>query len=117
MDDGFRMDPARIRAVSPRFNQLGEELLQQVREAERQLTALGKPWGDDEMGAEFEKRYAGHATKANQSFVQVASALAGIGDLTRKMADNVERVDEDAAEAVGSMDDEMGRVEGRSRLL
>lgn len=90
MHGGFQQDPVHIRSLAPRFEEAGQTLLRAVQAAQTELVRLGRPWGQDETGNGFEETYRPSSNRLLPAFDALARALAGIGAVSERMADNLQ---------------------------
>lgn len=98
----FWVDPDRLRAVSPHFEQLGEEVSSALATLKQGLAAEGHCWGKDEPGKQFEKGYPQDDTQNGPADTQKELAafvdkLKATGDKITTAADGLQQQDEQNA--------------------
>jgi uncharacterized protein YukE len=102
----FFADPDRLRAVSPHFTQLGEDVESALQRLQAGIAQEGKCWGSDAPGKQFEQNYpqddskegsVGQTVKALASFAQ---ALKVTGDNITTVANGVQSQDDDNASQI-----------------
>ncbi|MGF6885497.1 hypothetical protein ABIA39_003961 [Nocardia sp. GAS34] len=96
-------DPDRLRAVSPHFEQLGEEVNTALAKLKHGLQAEGHCWGTDGPGKQFEKGYPqGEDAKGGpEATIKVLAAfvdrLKSTGDKITTTANGLQQQDQQNA--------------------
>ncbi len=100
----FFADPERLRAISPQFEALGEEVETALEKLRTGLAAEGHCWGGDRPGKEFEKSYPqdgdGGVNKALTDLQALANVLKNTGDKITGTANIVQNQDQDSADGI-----------------
>ncbi|MEV5651605.1 hypothetical protein AB0L57_25425 [Nocardia sp. NPDC052254] len=100
----FFADPERLRAISPQFEALGEEVETALEKLQQGLQGEGKCWGGDQPGKEFEKHYPqtgeGSVAETLTELGKLAEKLKGTGNKITGAADVVQNQDQTNADRV-----------------
>lgn len=99
----FFADPDRLRAVSPQFETLGEDVETALGKLQQGLQAEGKCWGGDDPGKEFEKNYPQSGDGGvDQTLTALKALAAHVKDTGNKITGTANIVQEqDRANADG----------------
>ncbi|RJO71464.1 WXG100 family type VII secretion target [Nocardia panacis] len=100
---GFRLDPAALRATTPRFADTSQRVTSALADLQRVLDTEGECWGHDKPGAAFAKGYVDHAKQTSAGTANLAQILAGLGAQMTTIADSTQAQDRSAAEAIGKL--------------
>lgn len=79
---GFSVDTAGMRAQAAILARCGDQAAQVFDRLRSALEAGGMPWGTDDLGKEFGKRYPG---PANQGFASIAGLPAGLVNVANEL--------------------------------
>jgi len=100
----FFADPERLRAISPQFETLGEEVETALEKLRTGLAAEGRCWGGDQPGKQFEKNYPqdgdGGVNKALADLQKLADVLKNTGNKITGTANIVQNQDEASADGI-----------------
>ncbi|PPJ23351.1 hypothetical protein C5E45_18300 [Nocardia nova] len=100
----FFADPERLRAISPQFEALGEEVETALEKLRTGLAAEGRCWGGDGPGKEFEKNYPqdgdGGVNQTLDGLAKLAAALKATGDKITGTAAIVQNQDQASADGI-----------------
>ena len=98
----FFADPERLRAISPRFETLGEEVETALEQLRQGLQAEGKCWGGDTPGKEFEKNYPtdgpGSVNDTLAGLTALAEKVKAAGNKITSTANIVQNQDQESAD-------------------
>ncbi|MDR7171233.1 uncharacterized protein YukE [Nocardia kruczakiae] len=101
----FFADPERLRAISPQFERLGEEVETALEKLRQGLDAEGRCWGGDRPGTEFEKNYPqegdGSVKQTLDELSALAAKLKSTGDKITGTAGIVQDQDRANADGIG----------------
>ena len=100
----FFADPERLRAISPKFETLGEGVETALEQLRQGLQAEGKCWGGDTPGTEFEKNYptegAGSVNETLAGLTALAEKVKAAGNKITSSANIVQNTDQDSADGI-----------------
>lgn len=80
-------DPDRLRAVSPQFAQLGEDVASALATLRAGLDSEGRCWGGDKPGQQFEKNYP--QTDGPGNVKDFLAALTGLSEKVKATGDKI----------------------------
>jgi hypothetical protein len=95
-------DPDRLRAVSPQFEKLGDDVDSALSKLQQGIQAEGRCWGKDKPGQQFEKNYPQGTDKGSvgqclSSLAALVSVLKATGEKVTAVADGLQTQDRDNA--------------------
>lgn len=93
---GFESDHESLARHAGDFAGLAERAGKLAGELNRTLDALGKPWGDDEVGESFSAVYSGPANQARTGMDAASGHLGDMGTKLTAMAAGYRDVDDAA---------------------
>ncbi|NKY86480.1 WXG100 family type VII secretion target [Nocardia veterana] len=100
----FFADPERLRAIAPKFEQLGEDVETALEKLRRGLEAEGRCWGGDRPGTEFEKNYPqegdGSVKQTLDELAALAATLRETGNKITGTANLVQNQDQASADGI-----------------
>ncbi|TCO65610.1 WXG100 family type VII secretion target [Actinocrispum wychmicini] len=95
MNDGFRSDHETLARHAGEFDGHAEQAGRIAGDLTHTLDALGKPWGDDEVGQSFASVYSGPSEQTRTGLDAAAGHLTDMGTRLRTMAAAYRDVDTD----------------------
>lgn len=93
MSEPLNLDPDAFRHRGATVREIGERVRQAVEQLRGVLDTQGRPWGDDEAAAEFEKQYLAQADQSVAYAGEVADNLRRLGAQMATGADRYQDVD------------------------
>ncbi|PSR61627.1 hypothetical protein C8259_18980 [Nocardia nova] len=103
----FFADPERLRAIAPKFEQLGEDVETALEKLSQGLEAEGRCWGGDRPGTEFEKNYPqegdGSVKQTLDELGALAARLRDTGNKITGTANLVQNQDQASADSIGKV--------------
>ena len=100
----FFADPERLRAISPKFETLGENVETALEQLRQGLQAEGKCWGGDDPGKEFEKNYPtdgeGGVNETLTALAQLAEKVKAAGNKITSTANIAQNQDQQSADGI-----------------
>ncbi|WP_067465536.1 WXG100 family type VII secretion target [Nocardia amamiensis] len=93
MGEQFALDPDRLRAHAPAFEQIGADVAATVRRLHDALSKEGTPWGDDDAGRAFAESYVPESKQTMSNLNSLVEVLQQAGGDLRNLAANFENQD------------------------
>jgi uncharacterized protein YukE len=100
MADWLGADPESILAAAPPFQRLAGDVADVVNTLQSRLSALGKPWGDDETGRMFEEGYLENSEDFRDGIGNIQQGLSGTADGLTTMGRGFEATEEGNRSAI-----------------
>ena len=97
MSDRFEVEPETLRSGAAAFARTAPDVEDALNRLRSQLSALGRPWGDDEPGRAFAKEYEPNARALMDAIATLAEGTASMGRGLATMAGRYERSDSASA--------------------
>ncbi|WP_433657919.1 WXG100 family type VII secretion target [Nocardia sp. CA-128927] len=98
-------DPDRLRAVTPQFEQLGQDVNTALEKLKQGIESEGHCWGKDKPGQQFEKNYPqgdgdGSVGQHLTALAKLADALKSTGERITVTANGLQARDEHNADQI-----------------
>ncbi|RZL25144.1 MAG: hypothetical protein EOP31_12720 [Rhodococcus sp. (in: high G+C Gram-positive bacteria)] len=87
-----------VRALAPRFVGLAEDIERSKADLEREMTAEGSSWGNDEVGNTFAAAYLPGSESVIAGISMMAGVMLNLTDALYRTSDNFEGVDAELAD-------------------
>ncbi|MGV9540123.1 WXG100 family type VII secretion target [Nocardia beijingensis] len=96
---GLWADPDRLRAISPQFEQLGDDVNAALERLRQGIQSEGRCWGGDHFGKQFEQKYPqgdgqGSVGECLAALGQLIATLKATGDKITTTADGLQTQDQ-----------------------
>jgi hypothetical protein len=100
VNDGFSTDHEALARRAVDFGGLAERAGTIAGELDRTLDALGRPWGDDEVGQSFSAVHSGPSQQTRTGLAAASGHLDDMGTRLTTMATVYKDVDTDSADRI-----------------
>ena len=93
MSGAVKIDPSRMRAAAPKFQETARHLSDAAAALASSLNSEGECWGADEAGQDFAKGYVPNIDSAMTAMGDMCKAIAAVTDKLNATADSFRDTD------------------------